>query len=89
MELSSAFFATGALLSIVYCCMGISALLHIPKAKKHLIAESFPTFFFWWPFFGSLFDERANKLRGYGKLVALSMALAYTSSAVVKSGICT
>ena len=88
MEASSVAFFIGALLGFLYFGMAITALLSIPTEKKHLISPRLPTFFFWWPFYRSMFDESSNKLRRFGTITLGLIILSYVSSAMLKAVSC-
>ncbi|PAV48676.1 hypothetical protein CK486_04505 [Pseudomonas sp. HAR-UPW-AIA-41] len=85
MEASSVAFYIGALLGLLYVGMGLAALFSVPTDKKHLISSSLPTFFFWWPFYKSMFDESSSKLRMLGAIALVLLILSYASSAALKS----
>ena len=88
MEASSVAFFLGTVLGVVYVGMAIAALLSVPTEKKHLISSSLPTFFFWWPFYKSMFDESSNNLRRIGTITLVLLVLSHASSVALKAVSC-
>ena len=69
--------ASASLLGVVYCIMALVSMGHIRRENKALLSRRILVFFFWWPFYGDLYESSAKKLRLVGVLIFIVIVVMY------------
>lgn len=85
MSWSSVAFIVAVLLGILHIIMGLIAMSCVMDEKKPLLSRRLPVFFFWWPFYKDMYDEKMKKLCSFGQIILPLMITAYALSVVFDS----
>jgi hypothetical protein len=81
---SSLALTTAVLLGVLYIFLALAVLSHIEQDKKSLLANRWPVFLFWWPFYGDIYSGSAKKLRLYGRVLFAAIFATYILWFMVK-----
>lgn len=74
MRLSALALTIAILLSFLYAGLAFAAFTHVNKEKTTPLTPRWLAMTFWWPFY-DIYDDSAQRLRLYGKIV-LPIAIA-------------
>ena len=84
MNWSSLAFSLAVLLGVLHVICGLFAMSGVANEKKSLLKSRLPVFFFWWPFYKDMYDEKAMRLCSVGQIILPLIAVAYALSSILK-----
>lgn len=76
MSSSSIALTVAIVLSLLYTILAVIAFTHVNKEKTNPLTPGLLALTFWWPFY-DIYDESAQRLRLYGKMILPIAIVAY------------